>query len=320
MDHLQPLTPPGDVRSLAPVGEGYGYRAFGLSVQSDIELPGFLEADMPGPPDVVVRRAPIDPDEIVRRNASGDVIGTAPPGILRAVAENGMLLTVDPDPEADTDFVAAVVSGELFAALLRQRGLLVLHGSAVARDGRAIGFLGNSGWGKSTLAAALVGRGWRLLTDDLLVVAGLRGGRAQGVAPTVVAGHPSMRLASEAADRLAERSQVRHTAHTFTTKVRMDWDSAFLDETVALDRLFVLDPRLSELAEVVPMPTHVAVLELAQHTRVRRLLTSLAYQTAHLEQCSDLARSVPVAYLRREFGLEHMADLCDRVEEAVEAG
>src|SRR5690606_6367176 len=55
-----------------------------------------------------------------------------------------------------------------FAALMYQRGTLCLHGSAVSRDGKAIGFLGPCGAGKSTLVTQLASSGWRFLSDDLL--------------------------------------------------------------------------------------------------------------------------------------------------------
>ncbi len=52
--------------------------------------------------------------------------------------------------------------------LLSMRGEHVFHGAAVVVDGWAIGFLGPSGQGKSTLTAALARRGCAFLSDDCL--------------------------------------------------------------------------------------------------------------------------------------------------------
>ena len=60
--------------------------------------------------------------------------------------------------------------GSAVGALLIQRGILVLHGNALERDGQAIVCLGHSGAGKSTLAYALMRQGWRLLADDLVAI------------------------------------------------------------------------------------------------------------------------------------------------------
>ena len=60
--------------------------------------------------------------------------------------------------------------GSAVGALLIQRGMLVLHGNALERDGEAIVCMGHSGAGKSTLAYALMQQGWRLLADDLVAI------------------------------------------------------------------------------------------------------------------------------------------------------
>lgn len=54
-------------------------------------------------------------------------------------------------------------------ALIRQ-GLDPLHATVVTVDGGGAAFLGDSGYGKSSLAAAFLSAGHRLVTDDLLVL------------------------------------------------------------------------------------------------------------------------------------------------------
>ena len=53
---------------------------------------------------------------------------------------------------------------------LGQRRYLLLHASAVERDGKALLMTGLSGAGKSTLAALLMARGWRLMGDEFALV------------------------------------------------------------------------------------------------------------------------------------------------------
>lgn len=53
---------------------------------------------------------------------------------------------------------------------LGQRRYLLLHASAVERDGRALLMTGLSGSGKSTLAALLMARGWRLMGDEFALL------------------------------------------------------------------------------------------------------------------------------------------------------
>jgi HprK-related kinase A len=47
---------------------------------------------------------------------------------------------------------------------------LILHAAVIERDGRALIMPGPPGSGKSTLCAALVSRGWRLLSDELTLI------------------------------------------------------------------------------------------------------------------------------------------------------
>ncbi|TGX50322.1 HprK-related kinase A [Sphingomonas gei] len=53
---------------------------------------------------------------------------------------------------------------------LGQRRYLLLHASAVERDGRALLMTGMSGAGKSTLAALLMAAGWRLMGDEFALL------------------------------------------------------------------------------------------------------------------------------------------------------
>jgi hypothetical protein len=62
-------------------------------------------------------------------------------------------------------------------AMVRQ-GYEPIHSSTVVLDGHALAFLGESGFGKSSLAAEFLSAGCRLLTDDLLLVS-QRSGRLE---------------------------------------------------------------------------------------------------------------------------------------------
>jgi hypothetical protein len=73
------------------------------------------------------------------------------------------------DSVSDRDIrTFAVTSG--LGALAIQRGALVLHGTALERDGEAILLLGHPAAGKSTLAWCLIQEGWRLLSSELVAI------------------------------------------------------------------------------------------------------------------------------------------------------
>jgi hypothetical protein len=72
---------------------------------------------------------------------------------------------------------AAVKAGYLedvlytgLAPLLRRRGYYLVHGFAAAYHGRAVLICGPSGSGKTTAGLALLGDGWRYLSNDLVLL------------------------------------------------------------------------------------------------------------------------------------------------------
>lgn len=85
-----------------------------------------------------------------------------------ALAGDHMLPDTAPLPLAHA-LLAAEMAMNLQVALGHRRHLL-LHASAVERDGRAIVMTGESGSGKSTLATLLGASGWRFMGDEFVLL------------------------------------------------------------------------------------------------------------------------------------------------------
>jgi hypothetical protein len=79
-------------------------------------------------------------------------------------------VTIDRQGQADPGEEALWLNGSVYAAIAAINGLMPIHASAVACNGRVIAFAGPSGAGKSTLAAALGRHGLPLLADDTLIL------------------------------------------------------------------------------------------------------------------------------------------------------
>ncbi len=108
-------------------------------------------------------------------------------GVARFRIVAGRAIEVEVASGADAA-VAALLASSPMAALLLQRGLLPLEGSAVATPRGTVLLLGGAGVGKSTLAAALARRGCAVLGDDLAVVSGAES------SPGVLSGGTALRL------------------------------------------------------------------------------------------------------------------------------
>jgi hypothetical protein len=160
------------------------YAASGLSMASEIALPGMIAAAPAPAPDVTIRRAPVPPslDDAASTGATwqraGERFLLGVPGIARFLLTGGRDIAVEPEPQADAADIAVFIAGTAFGILLHQREQIVLHASAVRVNGKAVLFCGQSGAGKSTLAAALSQRGYPVLADDICALTLAADGRA----------------------------------------------------------------------------------------------------------------------------------------------
>jgi hypothetical protein len=76
---------------------------------------------------------------------------------------------------ATLEDAAYYLLGPVFGFLLRLRGTICLHGSAVAVGGEALAMVGPAGAGKSTTAAVFAQLGYPVLTDDITTLEENRG-------------------------------------------------------------------------------------------------------------------------------------------------
>jgi hypothetical protein len=102
-------------------------------------------------------------------------------------------ITVPPDAEAVRR--EERLWGVPAALCFSRRGDLPLHASAVEVDGRALVFCGPGRFGKTTLAAAFLRNGHRVLSEDLVC-------SRPGDEPTVVPGPATVRIRPDVYERL----------------------------------------------------------------------------------------------------------------------
>lgn len=158
----------------------FHYLTSGLTVASDLALPGLIET-APGsaPPDVRIAQGEV-PLELPGAEQSGPYWQMAQgrfllriPGIVRMLLEAGSAIVWECEGETAPPDAAIFISGSGFGLLMHQHGRCILHASAIAVGSKAVLFCGPSGAGKSTLAAALAARGLRHVADDQCVLSGL---------------------------------------------------------------------------------------------------------------------------------------------------
>jgi hypothetical protein len=107
-----------------------------------------------------------------RVGRDGDrLIAEWPERLALSVKPDGTDLVLEPHPAVVASDLEKLERGAVRLLLAHLAGAIPLHASAVAIDGRAVVFVGGTGLGKSTLAAALCDRiGASLLADDAVVI------------------------------------------------------------------------------------------------------------------------------------------------------
>ena len=208
------------------------------------------------------------------------------------------------------------VFGPIIGFVLHLRGTPCLHASAVAVDGRAIAFLGHSGAGKSTTAAAFVRRGFRGVTDDVLALEerrepeqgsgiGDRGsgyGHVTGVTPSrffVRPGHNVVRLCPDAVSALFGSEDALPFGGDATDKRHLDLSvqgNGFHAESLPLGAVYVLNERRADLdspASITPLKGHGALMALIARTYMNYVLDA-GLRGRAFDVFSRLAAQVPV--------------------------
>lgn len=145
---------------------------------------------------------------------------------------------------------------------MSRQGRLMFHGSAVEAGDGAAAFLGESGRGKSTIAAAFATRGAGFLTDD-----GLRVELQEGQL-LAYPSHPSIRLWDDSQNALVGDDVRLAPDVEYTTKARILADETirFCDQPRLLRRVYFLDDDGAATPSIRRLSPTEALVELTKHS------------------------------------------------------
>lgn len=254
------------------------YRVYGMSLESDVALALSMDP-CPTRADIEIRSAPA---RFFRHAIAGASFEPALPAWYRyarlndgssylrwrrlgefLVSPDGRSLTCRRFERASSEsFQVYLVQRALSFALVRQ-GLEPLHATAVVSGDRAIAFLGDTGAGKSSLAACFLAAGDTLLTDDLLLLRR----SPQGV--VACPGPPRLKLFRRPARRLLGGETIGVPMNPDTKKLVVPLaPHRTVDRSVRLRALYVLESRghKARSIDIEPIESRAAFLEILKST------------------------------------------------------
>jgi hypothetical protein len=277
------------------------YSAYRLNIASELPFPELTITA--AEPDIYIRIRPLDTPEAVLCFGPGSYTGETELG--RLLLNNGRELVLDPLPGIDEAVLRPFMLGPALALLLRQRGLLTIHASSVAIDGAAVAFVGNTGWGKSTLAKAFHAQGYALVTDDLLAI-DLSGDKAV-IAPSF----PLIKLWPDSAEALGDDPSHFSRLHEGTDKLVHCLSEGFQDDLVLLKRIFILGK--GDEISIARLAPQDALVHLIAHSWGVKNFTERHFQQSHLEQCAQLVNQVAVSHLKRPKDLQLIPEIMQAI-------
>lgn len=178
------------------------------------------------------------------------------------VSADGCAVRAWPAPGISEDTMQHLYLNQVLPLALSKQGRIVFHASAVDTGDGAIAFLGESGRGKSTLAASFASGGQRFLTDDALLLDPLEGGYL--VQPS----HPSIRLWDDSQEALLAVDAELAPPVQYTPKARiLSGDTLpFCNAACRLRRLYFLGDGSAEELTIQSMRPSEAMIGLVRNS------------------------------------------------------
>ena len=271
------------------------YWAYGIRIHAEIACPELPPHPQPnGDPDVTIRLMP--PVESVSENLESgyfevrpSVFRLAVAGVAQYLVEEGNRISIEPVTGASPEEIRLYLLGSTMGALLYQRGLFPLHGSAVETSWGAMIFVGEQGVGKSTLAAQFHRRGYRLLSDDVCAVA---------MSPEGLQVLPALsqfRLCADAYERLGTPESARFNVDKFVVPM----GEGYCTDPAPLRAIHVLGTHENGAPSFEVLRGFDRVQRLLENLYRPQYLTGQSTQIDLMRMAGQIAQQTTIAEVRR---------------------
>lgn len=294
----------------------FTYQSYCVGIHSKIELPELEPADSPADITVRIEEEPAEPfvtngSEPNLEIEEGQVtFGWKDIGLFRIA--RGESISIRPLPDVPEQVLRLFILGSSLGIAMTQRAGCVFHASVVGLPEGAVAFVGEKGYGKSTMAASLHVRGHEMISDDLMVLDEVNGEFL------VRPGFPQVKLWPDSAAAIGDDVNALPLLHPNFEKRQRKVQRENRLTNAPLRAIYMLG--LGEEIEITPLPRQQAMLAMLPHWYGARygqeLIKSLGMEK-HFQNCHKLATRVPGFVLRRPASLEALPEIARRIEEHV---
>lgn len=294
----------------------YFYKAFGVCIKSEICIPQFIDTEN-RQADVSIRFGDVKSvlpvgmgdDRALQINEAESSFFWERVGWY--LAREGREIVVEPFPGAEEQLLRLPLIGIVLAAVLQQRGMLVLHASAVSVGSSAVAFVGWKGAGKSTTAAMFYKRGHPVISDDIVALENTETGVI-----SVMPGFPNFKLMPEtAASILGDDPNSLSPVYTGAEKCYRSSSDNFSQERIPLKAIYALEEGTHLRAQILrPQEAITTLIANTYLARYGKQLLQNNHAIANLRQCSNIVNLIPIYRLERPRSLHLLEDLAELIE------
>ena len=297
----------------------FHHSLYGLHVESELRLPGALEIPpetSPGPADVLVRRAPQKrrvttpiTGVFTLTHEDDDHVFNFPDGVQVVINHDASVIEVHWSDRFTAEYAATYLMNVVMAFVLRMRGHETLHASAALIDDAAVAFIGTSGAGKSTIAAALALRGFRVISEDVVAIVD-RGERFD-----VVSAHTHVRLWPDGTEFLFGYADALPLIANEEWKRWLDVHVRFAHGAFELAAIYSIDDRAARTPDVESLDGAEALLDLIASSYKHGQPMS----SEEFDRLGRIARHVPTRLVRPGSDLATLPAMIDAIVADVRA-
>lgn len=216
------------------------------------------------------------------------------PNVGRYLIQNGRTIVIEPDEAVAEDEIRQFLLGTVATLLLHQRGLLPLHASGIRTPLGAVLFIGHSGFGKSTLLATFLSRGYQMLTDDLAAIK-----VDTSRQPLVYPGYPQFKLWADSAEKLHQPTQGLHRILPDLDKFAIPTNTPLEKEPLPLHTIYILTPNNEQTLYLEPLIKARKFSAFFDHTRQNLALKGMSRHVEHFRQVVTVANQTRVLRVYR---------------------
>ena len=297
----------------------YNYRAYGLTISSEICFPELYQIDSFTRPDVEIKYGSIPAKIITDAGLNSDKLIISPQvfllkieGIANYLVEAGKTIVIELAQEEQLDEMRLFCLSNAFAALLHQRGQIPLHAAAFIHENELILIMGESGAGKSTALAAMINKGYDPFTDDVCIPYYDNQSRSW----YAFSSYPMMKYWSDTFTKIKiGKADEGRKLRTAFDKYGVFFHEKFIAEALKIKLIILLDKDSSQVEVCSRQLTGIESFEKIHAQAYRK--EYLEYESMlkdHFVQSTEMAKSIKSILVSRPDNIDSIASVVKCIE------